>query len=330
MKAYVVDQAGHREGMHITEMERPEPKSGDVLVRIQAVGLNPVDYKSADWGHVAWSYPHILGVDGAGVVEKVGSDVKGFKAGDRVYGLFDLTRHGTFAEYAIGKAHTLAMMPGKLSFEEAAAIPCAGWTAYQAFHRRFHLKPGQKVLIHAGSGGVGSYAIQLARRQSLQVLTTCSHENVPYVRDLGADFVIDYRTEDIFERVMNYTDGKGVHAILDTIGGPLVDDNFKLLTFGGTYLGLVDVPDTSTAPMFEKALNVGMLFLGGAFTMGSLEDQNDLAVMGAEMNRLIEDKKISSTLTEVLPFEKIPEGLDRLATHRVRGKLVARVSEHLP
>lgn len=329
MKAYVVDQAGNREGMRIADVEKPEPKSGELLVRIHAAGLNPVDYKAADWGNVAWTYPHTLGVDGSGVVEKVGSDVKGFKPGDRVYGLFDITRNGSFAEYAVASMNGLAPMPGKISFEEAAAIPCAGWSAYQAFYRKFHLKERQRVLIHAGSGGVGSFAIQFARRQGLQVLTTCSRENAPFVRDLGAEFVIDYRTEDIFERVMNYTDGKGVHAILDTIGGPLVDDNFKLLSFGGHYLGLVDVPDTSTAPMFEKALTVGMLFLGGSYTMGSQEDQKDLAVMGSEVGRMIEDKKLVSTLTEVLPFEKIPEGLERLATHRVRGKLVARVSDSL-
>lgn len=325
MKAYVVDQAAHRETMHIAELEKPEPKSGEVLVRIHAVGLNPVDYKAADWGHVAWTYPHILGVDGAGVVEKLGADVAEFKVGDRVYGLFDMTRQGTFAEYAVSSVHSLAMMPAKASFEEAAAIPCAGWSAYQAFYRRFHLKSGQRILIHAGSGGVGSFAIQLAKRQGLQVLTTCSSENAPYVRDLGAEYVIDYRTEDVFERLMDYTGGKGVHAVLDTIGGPLVNDNFKLLTFGGSYLGLVDVPDTSSAPMFEKALTMGMLYLGGAYTMGSLEDQKDLALMGDEMAKMIADKKIISTLTEILPFEKIPEGLERLASHRVRGKLVARV-----
>jgi NADPH2:quinone reductase len=129
MKALVVDAAGARAMMHIQELERPEPKSGEILIRMHAVGLNPVDYKAADWGHVAWTYPHILGVDGAGIVEKLGSDVSRFKVGDRVYGLFDHTRQGTFADYAVALANTMALMPPKISFEEAAAIPCAGWTA---------------------------------------------------------------------------------------------------------------------------------------------------------------------------------------------------------
>jgi NADPH:quinone reductase-like Zn-dependent oxidoreductase len=326
MKAFVVAKVADRVNMHIQEIEKPEPKAGEIRIRIYAVGLNPVDYKAADWGHVAWTYPHILGVDGAGVVDKIGAEVERFKVGDRVYGLFDLTLPGCFADYAVATAQTMALMPGKLSFEEAAAIPCAGWTAYQALHRKLHLHEGQRILIHAGSGGVGSFAIQMARRQGLKVITTCSHENAPYVRDLGAEYVIDYRTEDIFDRLMGYTDGKGVHAVIDTIGGPLINENFKLLDFGGSFVGLVDVPDISTAPMFEKALSMHMIFLGGAYTMGTLEDQKELAIIGAEMAKMIEEKKLISTLTEILPFEKIPEGLERLATHRVRGKLVARVT----
>jgi NADPH:quinone reductase-like Zn-dependent oxidoreductase len=327
MKAFVVSKAADRANLHIQDLEKPEPKTGEIRIRIHAAGLNPVDYKTADWGHVAWTYPHTLGVDGAGVVDKIGPGVERFKVGDRVYGLFDLAQPGCFADYAVAVAQTMAMMPAKLSFEEAAAIPCAGWTAYQALYRKLHLRQGQRILIHAGSGGVGSFAIQMAKHQGLKVITTCSHENAPYVRDLGAEFVIDYRTEEAFARVMGETGGKGVHAVLDTIGGSLINDNFKLLAFGGSFVGLVDVPDIATAPMFEKALSVHMIFLGGAYGMGCLEDQKDLAVIGSEVAKMIEDKTLVSTLTEILPFEKIPEGLERLASHRVRGKLVARVSD---
>jgi NADPH2:quinone reductase len=137
--------------------------------------------------------------------------------------------------------------------------------------------------------------------------------------------VIDYRTEDLFERVMDYTDGKGVHAVIDTIGGPLINDNFKILCFGGAFVGLVDVPDIATAPMFEKALSMQMQFLGGAFTMGNIEAQHELAEIGSVVIKMISEKEIHSPLTEVLPFERIPEGLERLASHRIRGKIVARV-----
>jgi NADPH:quinone reductase-like Zn-dependent oxidoreductase len=326
MKAYVVSKAGDRENLHIEDLPKPEPKAGEVRVRVHSVGLNPVDYKAADWGHVAWTYPHVLGVDVAGVVDKIGSGVDRFKPGDRVYGLLDLTQQGSFAEYAVACAHTLVEVPSSVSFEEVAGVPCAGWTAYQILHRKLRLKEGQKILIHAGSGGVGSFAIQLAHRQGLKVITTCSSENFPYVHDLGAEHVIDYRTENIFEKVMEFTNGKGVNAVVDTLGGPLVNENFRLLSFGGNFVGLVDIPDINTAPMFEKALSVQMVFLGGAYTMGSKEDQKDLAAIGHEMVSMIREKKIFSTVLEVLPFEKIPEGLDRLATHRVRGKLIARVS----
>ncbi|MGZ3746212.1 MAG: zinc-binding dehydrogenase [Pseudobdellovibrionaceae bacterium] len=330
MKAFVVSKAGDRAHLHIhEEMEMPEPRSGEIRIRICAVGLNPVDYKAADWGHMAWIYPHVLGVDGAGVVDKVGPNVDQFKVGDRVYGLFDLTLPGCFAEYVVTVAHTMALMPAKFSFEEMAAVPCAGWTAYQAFYYKLRMQPGQRILIHAGSGGVGSFSIQLAKLQGLKVITTCSQESAPYVRDLGADYVIDYRTENIFDRLMGYTNGKGVHAVIDTIGGPLINENFKLLAFGGSFVGLVDVPEIATAPMFEKALSVQMVFLGGAYTMGCLEDQKNLGHIGSEMAKMIEERKITPTLTEILPFEKIPEGLERLATHRVRGKLVARVADNI-
>lgn len=329
MKAFVLDKAGDRENLHIENVPMPEPKAGEVRVRMHSVGLNPVDYKAADWGHVAWSYPHTLGTDGAGVVDKVGSDVKDFKVGDRVYGLFDIARPGSFAEYAVTSAYALALMPAKSSFEEAAAIPVAGWTAYQVFNRKLNLREGQKVLIHAGSGGVGSFAIQFARRQGLRVITTCSKDNFSFVRDLGAEFVIDYRDENVFEKVMNYTDGRGVSLVLDTLGGPNINENFKLLAFGGHFVGLVDVPDISNIPMFEKALSVQMVFLAGAFTLGSNEDKKDLGVIGAEISKLVEEKKIFSTLTEILPFENIPLGLERLATHRVRGKLVAKVADFM-
>jgi len=325
MKAWVLDKAGERGNLRIGDVPMPEPRADEVRVRIHSVGLNPVDYKAADWGHVAWKYPHTLGVDGAGVIDKVGTDVKDLKVGQRVYGLFDIARPGSFSEFAVTTESALALMPSKISFEEAAAIPCAGWSAYQVFHRKLRMREGQKVLIHSGSGGVGSFAIQFARRQGLRVITTCSSDNNSFVRDLGAEFVIDYRNENIFEKVMDYTEGRGVHLVLDTLGGPTINENFKLLAFGGHFVGLVDVPDISSVPMFEKALSVQMLFLGGAFSLGSVEDRQDFNLMGTEISNLIEDKKVFSTLTEILPFENIPLGLDRLASHRVRGKLVARV-----
>lgn len=329
MKAFVLDKPGDREHLHIEEISMPEPRSGEVRVRVHSVGLNPVDYKAADWGHVAWKYPHTLGVDGAGVIDKVGPDVHSFHIGDRVYGLFDIARPGCFSEYAVTSAAALAPMPKNISFEEAAAIPCAGWSAYQLFYRKLSLREGQKVLIHAGAGGVGSFAIQFARRQGLRVITTCSSDNNNFVRDLGAEFVIDYHKEDVFEKVMEFTEGRGVHLVLDTLGGPMINENFKLLAFGGHFVGLVDVPDISSVPMFEKALSVQMLFLGGAFSLGTVEDQKDLGVMGTELAKLIDEKKVFSTLTEILPFENIPLGLERLAGHRVRGKLVAKVADFM-
>ncbi|MCA9908950.1 MAG: alcohol dehydrogenase catalytic domain-containing protein, partial [Anaerolineae bacterium] len=197
MKALVIDHPGSPRDWRMSEIPDPRPMPGEVLVRVHAVGLNPADYKIAEWGNPAWKYPHIMGLDVAGIIAEVGENVSGWQVGDAIYYHGDFTRRGGFAEYTTIPAHVIAPLPKTLSFAEAASVPCSGFAAYQGLFRKLTLKPGSIVLIQGGAGGVGSYAIQLSAHAGAVVMTTASARNNDYVRTLGAQHVIDYQTEDV-------------------------------------------------------------------------------------------------------------------------------------
>ena len=215
MKAFIVDRYGSNDGVRVGEMPDPELRDDDVLVQIHAASVNPLDFKIRD-GELKrilpYRLPFILGNDLAGVVVRVGSRVRRFKPGDEVYARPDTDRIGTFAEFISIKEDAVANKPKELTMEEAASIPLVGLTAWQALIERANLKRGQKVLIHAGSGGVGTFAIQLAKHLGAIVATTTSTANLDWVKRLGADIVIDYRKDD-FETILHDYD-----VVLDTSG----------------------------------------------------------------------------------------------------------------
>ena len=218
MRAWLLSRPGSWRDMVFGEAPEPVPAQGDIRVAVHAVGLNPVDYKIARTGHPSWRFPHIPGLDVAGVVDAVGSSVSQWRPGHRVFYHGDLSQPGGFAEFAVTTAHTVARIPDGMSFADAASLPCAGFTAYHALHRRLHVRAGQSILVHAGAGGVGGFAIQLAAHAGLEVLTTCSANNADYVRDVGAEVTIDYHTKSLKEVVSAVTDGRGVDAILSSLG----------------------------------------------------------------------------------------------------------------
>ena len=215
MKAFIVDRYGRKDGVRFGEMPEPELRDDDVLVQIQAAGVNLLDSKIRDGEFkliLPYRLPLILGNDVAGVVVKVGSRVRRFKPGDAVYARPHQNRIGAFAEFISMNEADVAMKPKNLSMEEAASIPLVGLTAWQVLIERAKLEEGQKVLIHAGSGGVGTFAIQLAKHVGATVVTTASTANVDLVKSLGADIVIDYKKED-FEKVLN-----GYDVVLNSLG----------------------------------------------------------------------------------------------------------------
>ncbi|OOE14278.1 zinc-binding dehydrogenase [Fictibacillus arsenicus] len=323
MKALLLEDKNMWREMKVSETEKPAPGSGEVLVKIKAAGLNPVDYKTATNGNPNWSYPHILGVDAAGVIEEIGEDVTGFQKGDRVFYHGNLTKKGGFAEFAVTTAHTVARIPDELSFEEAAALPCAGMTAYQALIRKMNLQSGETILIHGGAGGVGGFAIQLAKNIGAKVITTCSPENEEYVKELGADYVIFYKTEDVHARILEITKNTGVNAVLDTVSRDNATQSLQSIAFNGRIAFIAGNPDYSSVKPFSQALSFHEIALGAAHFSNNWEAQKDLATMNEELANLVVEGELSSMISEKVTLEEVPVALIKLSERHVKGKIVA-------
>lgn len=227
MKAIAINNYGGPEVLQEVEMPTPKPTAGRVLVKIAAASVNPIDWKIRE-GHLQqmlkWNFPIVLGYDLAGVISELGEGVTKWNVGDRVVARKDTTAEGTYAEYTTVSEADLALMPDEMSFETAAAIPLAGLTAWQMLHDFAHIQPGQRILIHAGAGGVGSFAIQFAKQAGAYVITTSSSVNATMLYDLGADEVIDYRTTDFSTVATN------IDIVVDAIGGETQQKS--LMTFG--------------------------------------------------------------------------------------------------
>lgn len=178
MKALVIDKPGSPESLRLAEMPQPEPGEGEVRVKVHAAGLNPADYKFMQRGFRSWNYPFVPGLDVAGIIDEIGPGVSDWQVGDAVYYHGNLSKPGGFAEEAITVARTLAPLPKNISFVEAAALPCAGWTAYQALHRKLHIEQEQTILIQGGAGGVGGFAVQLAALAGVKAIATCSQKKL--------------------------------------------------------------------------------------------------------------------------------------------------------
>src|SRR5438132_10933303 len=249
MKALAIRR--YKAPMEITELARPEPGPGDLLVRVRAASINPLDYKIRSGGVkvlIPYSFPLILGNDLAGDVVAVGSGVTKFKVGDAIYSRLDKDRIGAIAEYALVRESAAATKPARLDYVQAASLPLVGLTAWQALIELARLQAGQKVLIHAGSGGVGTFAIQLAKHLGAQVTTTAGARNHALVRSLGADVAIDYQTSR-FEAVVKDQD-----VVLDTQGGDTLLRSFAVVKPGGVVVTLGGRPDAKFARAWGLSL----------------------------------------------------------------------------
>jgi len=332
MKAFVVERYGDSDGTRIADVPEPVPGAGEVLVRIHAASLNPIDFKTRE-GRVKailpYSLPFILGSDLAGVVEKLGPDVKQFKVGDEVYGRASKMRIGSFAEAIAISEDNIAPKPSNLDMCQAASIPLAGLTAWQAFVDRAKLRPGQKVLVHAGSGGGGTLAIQIPSHLGALVATTTSTPNVDWVRKLGADNVIDYRKQDFTKLVRDYD------VVLDTLGGQALAKSVGVLRSGGKIVSISGPPD----PAFAREIGAGkplvfamfLMSLGIRLRAGSRGVGYEFFFMrpsGAqlrELTKLIEANKLKPVVDRVFPFSQVKAALDYLETGRAKGKVVLQM-----
>ncbi|MCG6878993.1 MAG: zinc-binding dehydrogenase [Deltaproteobacteria bacterium] len=325
MKALVLDKPGKLNTLRIADVPMPEPGPGEVRLKVNAVGLNPVDYKVAASGVPGWEYPFILGLDVAGTVDTLGEGVLSCQVGNEVFYHGNLAKPGGYAEYAVAPAHILAKKPVMVTFADAAAIPCAGMTAYQILSRKIPVKQDHKILIHAAAGGVGGFAVQIARNMGLEIMATCSKRNFDHVRKLGADHLIDYNTEDVTQRVFDITGGRGADIAINTVDPETATKDMERLAFGGHLACVVGLPDFSVIEPFTKALSIHESALGGAHLSGDRKSQEDLAAMADELITMLRDGKIVSLLKETISMEEIPHALARLEERHVTGKIVAQI-----
>jgi len=250
MKAFIIDHYKSKDGGRITEMPEPELHDEEVLVKVRAAGVNLLDAKIRDGEFkliLPYRLPLILGNDVAGVIVRAGSRVQGFKVGDEVYARPDKDRIGTFAEFIAVNEADLAIKPLALTMEEAAAVPLVALTAWQALVEIADLKKGQKVFIQAGSGGVGTIAIQLAKHLGAIVATTTSAANIDWVKQLGADIVIDYKKEDFEAKLQNYD------VVLNSQDAKTLEKSLRVLKPGGKLISISGPPD----PVFAKEIGAG-------------------------------------------------------------------------
>jgi NADPH:quinone reductase-like Zn-dependent oxidoreductase len=332
MKAFILDRYGSKVALRPGEMADPEVREEDVLVQVHAAGVNLLDSKirSGEFKLILpYRVPFVLGHDVAGVVVRVGARVKHFKPGDEVYARPADHRIGTFAELIAVQERDVALKPKKLTMEEAASIPLVGLTAWQALVERGQLKQGQKVFIQAGAGGVGTFAIQLAKHLGATVATTTSTSNIDLVRSLGADVIVDYKKADFETKLSDYD------LVLHSRDGKALDKSLRVLRAGGRLISISGPPDPDYAkeigaPWFVK-LFARLLSLGARRKAKSLNTTFSFLFMKAnggqlrQISALIDDGHVLPVVDKVFPFQSTNEALTYVETGRARGKVVIKV-----
>ncbi|MEI2296692.1 NADP-dependent oxidoreductase [Ensifer sp. MJa1] len=332
MKSFQIDRYAKGGVLRLGEGPEPELRENDVLVEIHAAGVNPLDSKIRDGEFklvLPYRLPLVLGNDVAGVVVRVGAKVRQFKPGDEVYARPAQDRIGTFAEYIAMDQADVAMKPKNLTMDEAASIPLVALTAWQVFVERANVQKGQKVLIHAGSGGVGTIAIQIAKHLGAHVTTTTSAANIALVKGLGADAVIDYKNDD-FEKAL-----RGYDVVLNSLGRNTLEKSLAVLKPGGKLISISGPPD----PDFARQNGSGWLLqqVMRLLSFGIRRKSKRRGVSysfhfmtanGGQLGKitsLIEAGHIRPVIDRVFPFERTNEALDYVAKGRAKGKVVIAV-----
>jgi NADPH:quinone reductase-like Zn-dependent oxidoreductase len=314
MKAIVIEEFGEAEKLHFKEMPKPVIQEGEVLIKVANAGVNPVDWKIRE-GMLKTRLPHefpiILGWDVAGTVAEVGNHVKNLKVGDEVFAYVrkPLVKWGAYAEYVSFEAKHVAKKPNKVSLAEAAGLPLISLTAWQSIFDAVHLKQGETILIHAGSGGVGSMAIQFAKNAGARVITTASPQKHMYVKKLGADLVIDYK-EDIAAHVKAYAKD-GVDVVYDCFGGETFRKSLSYLKKGGRIVSILEQMDPSEAK--QLGITAAYVFV---------------APNGAELQtiaQLIDERKVVPPHIIEMPWEEAATAQEKLRSGDVFGKIVLKI-----
>lgn len=310
MKAIRFHSYGGPEVLVLENVPRPEAAEGELLIKVQAAGVNPVDFKiragyGKDW--LKHQLPLIPGWDVSGVVAAVGAGDTGFKEGDEVFGMLDLARDGAYAEYAVARAADMARKPASLSHINAASLPIAALTAWQALFDVARLSAGETVLIHGAAGGVGHFAVQFAKRKGARVIGTASGRNVSFVRELGADQVIDYQASRFEESASN------IDVVLDTIGGDTQRRSWQVLKKGGILVATLGIENPQA--MRDYGVRGEGMFVHA--------DAGQLSQIAA----LADARQIRPYISKIMALAEAVKAHEESESGHVRGKLVLQVSE---
>ena len=309
IRAIVIHAYGGPEVMKLENVARPQPAEDEVLIRVVAASVNPVDVaiRKGYLAELVGNFPIILGMDAAGIVEKVGNKVTKYKAGDPVFAFFTLKDEGGYAEFVTAKEDELAPKPGTISFAQAAGAGAAGATAWEALIDTANLRADQTVLIHGGSGGVGHLAIQIAKAKGARVLATASTANQEFLQQMGADVAIDY-TRTKFEDV-----AKDVDVVLDTVGRDTLERSYGVVKKGGIIVSIVDEPKSQ---MLE-AHGIRGVTLRCTPKAGVLE----------ELSKLMEAKELTPVISQTFPMTQVVQAHDKIAMGHTRGKIVLNIGQ---
>ncbi|MES5927792.1 MULTISPECIES: NADP-dependent oxidoreductase [Bacillus] len=331
MRAMVIDKYG-KVPMRMTEMPTPEINQYEVLAEIHAASINPIDFKIRD-GKVKlllkYKMPLILGNDFSGVIVKVGTKVTQFKVGDEIYARPRKDKIGTFAEYIAIHEDDIALKPKNLTFEEAASIPLVGLTSYQALHDIMQLQKGQKILIHAGSGGVGTFAIQLAKIMGATVATTASEAGENLVKSLGADEIINYKKEKFEDILKNYD------AVFDTLGGTTLEKSFDIIKSEGNIVSVSGMPNARFGKEFGSGFFKTLLFSLASKKLTALEKKHNaqysflfMKPSGDQLRiiaKYIESGQIKPIIDRIFPFEDTQKAMEYSESGRAKGKIIVKI-----
>ncbi|MDO4927976.1 MAG: zinc-binding dehydrogenase [Corynebacterium sp.] len=319
MKAFVLEQSQTIDDLHEAEVfMATHPTAGKVRIRVHAVGLNPVDYKIASHHPAQWEYPHISGLDIAGTVIAGGS----WPVGTRVLVHHDLRAQGGLAEYVDVDARAVAVIPATVSFEAAAALPTAALTAYQAVMDRLRVAPGQVIGIIGGSGAVGAFAIQLAKQTGAMVVATSSTAKAQWVRDLGADVVIDYTQGDLWEQLGAYS----FDGIIDTVGTSSATHALEHIKHGGGLVTINGAPQRFPEP-FAKAISLHEVALGAAYSHGESSHIRQLSQDLSVVLNMVAVGDLDPLCQQLVGWDGVVAAFRDLQAGKIRGKVVARLRD---
>lgn len=333
MKTFIIKRYGKKEKLHLTDLSEPTVKENEVMIQVHSAGVNVIDLllRNGDFKlFLPLKPPFQLGRDVAGIVTKVGSKVSLFKIGDEVYSSSGNHHLGTYAEHISIPENEVAIKPKNLSMEEAASIPLVGLTSWQALVETANIKKGQKVFIQAGSGGVGTFAIQLAKHLGAFVATTTSEKNKALVKSLGADLIIDYKTEDFETKLKDYD--LVLHSNKDS---KILEKSLRVLKSGGQLISLVGPPTPEFASTLGLSWPLKLLINLISFSARKKAKKRNVSFkflfMRAEgkqlgqITQLIETSVIKPVIDKVYPFEQTNEALSYVETGRSKGKVVIKV-----